>query len=108
MVFAYGSVPLKTYLPDGDIDLSVVGARTRSLIKEIASLLESEEKNSSAEFVVKDVQLIGAQVKLVKCLVQNLVVDISVNQIGGLCTLCFLEQVMLCLLIYIISLAVTN
>ncbi|KAF5759602.1 putative polynucleotide adenylyltransferase [Helianthus annuus] len=93
LVFAYGSVPLKTYLPDGDIDLSVVGARTRSLIKEIASLLESEEKNSSAEFVVKDVQLIGAQVKLVKCLVQNLVVDISVNQIGGLCTLCFLEQV---------------
>lgn len=33
------------------------------------------------------------QVKLVKCMVQNLVVDISVNQIGGLCTLCFLEQV---------------
>lgn len=53
---------MKTYLPDGDIDLSVVGARTRSLIKEVASLLESEEKNTSAEFVVKDVQLIGAQV----------------------------------------------
>jgi hypothetical protein len=29
----------------------------------------------------------------VKCLVQNIVVDISVNQIGGLCTLCFLEKV---------------
>lgn len=33
------------------------------------------------------------QVKLVKCLVQNIVVDVSFNQIGGLCTLCFLEQV---------------
>ena len=33
------------------------------------------------------------QVKLVKCLVQNIVVDISVNQIGGLSTLCFLEKV---------------
>lgn len=92
-VFAYGSVPLKTYLPDGDIDLSAIGASTDELVKEIASLLESEGKNSSAEFVVKDVQLIGAEVKLVKCMVQNLVVDISVNQIGGLCTLCFLEQV---------------
>ncbi|KAL8206030.1 hypothetical protein R6Q57_009581 [Mikania cordata] len=92
-VFAYGSVPLKTFLPDGDIDLSVVGACPHGLITEIASLLESEEKNSSSKFVVKDVQLIGAQVKLVKCMVQNLVVDISVNQIGGLCTLCFLEQV---------------
>jgi hypothetical protein len=30
---------------------------------------------------------------LVKCLVQNIVVDISFNQIGGLCTLCFLEKV---------------
>ncbi|KAL4572496.1 hypothetical protein LXL04_019275 [Taraxacum kok-saghyz] len=94
-VFAYGSVPLKTYLPDGDIDLSAVGATasTHDLINEIASLLEREGKNNSAEFLVKDVQLIGAEVKLVKCMVQNLVVDISVNQIGGLCTLCFLEQV---------------
>lgn len=33
------------------------------------------------------------QVKLVKCLVLNIVVDISFNQLGGLCTLCFLEQV---------------
>lgn len=33
------------------------------------------------------------QVKLVKCIVQDVVVDISFNQIGGLCTLCFLEQV---------------
>jgi hypothetical protein len=29
----------------------------------------------------------------VKCVVQNIIVDISVNQIGGLCTLCFLEKV---------------
>ncbi|ONM42261.1 PAP/OAS1 substrate-binding domain superfamily [Zea mays] len=35
----------------------------------------------------------GVQVKLVKCVVQNIIVDISVNQIGGLCTLCFLEKV---------------
>ncbi|XP_071722183.1 uncharacterized protein [Rutidosis leptorrhynchoides] len=93
-VFAYGSVPLKTYLPDGDIDLSVVGGRTQNLIKEIASLLKSEARNRSHVFVVKDVQVIGgAEVKIVKCMVQNLVVDISINQINGLCTLCFLEQV---------------
>lgn len=92
-VFAYGSVPLKTYLPDGDIDLSAVGINTHDLIKKIASLLKSEVKSNSSDFVVNDVQLIGAEVKLVKCMVENLVVDISVNQIGGLCTLCFLEQV---------------
>lgn len=35
----------------------------------------------------------GLQVKIIKCLVENIVVDISFNQLGGLCTLCFLEEV---------------
>ncbi|GAA0158230.1 hypothetical protein LIER_15313 [Lithospermum erythrorhizon] len=94
-VFPYGSVPLKTYLPDGDIDLTAFGGINDedTLPSNIASVLEREEQNETAEFVVKDVQLIRAEVKLVKCIVQNIVVDISINQIGGLCTLCFLEQV---------------
>ena len=33
------------------------------------------------------------QVKLLKCLVDNIVVDISFNQLGGLCTLVFLESI---------------
>lgn len=33
------------------------------------------------------------QVKIIKCLVENFVVDISFNQIGGLGTLCFIEEV---------------
>ena len=32
------------------------------------------------------------QVRLLKCLVDNIVVDISFNQLGGLCTLTFLEE----------------
>ena len=35
---------------------------------------------------------IHAQVKLLKCLVDNIVVDISFNQLGGLFTLNFLEE----------------
>ncbi|XVF65932.1 hypothetical protein PTKIN_Ptkin09bG0290700 [Pterospermum kingtungense] len=94
-VFPFGSVPLKTYLPDGDIDLTAFGGLNldEALANDVCSVLEREEHNRAAEFVVKDVQLIRAEVKLVKCLVQNIVVDISFNQLGGLCTLCFLEQV---------------
>ncbi|XP_024017897.1 uncharacterized protein LOC21404798 [Morus notabilis] len=94
-VFPFGSVPLKTYLPDGDIDLTAFGGLNieEALANDVCSVLEREEQNKAAEFVVKDVQLIRAEVKLVKCLVQNIVVDISFNQLGGLCTLCFLEQV---------------
>ncbi|XP_039001898.1 uncharacterized protein LOC120128248 [Hibiscus syriacus] len=94
-VFPFGSVPLKTYLPDGDIDLTAFGGLNfeEVLANDVCSVLEREEHNTAAEFVVKDVQLIRAEVKLVKCLVQNIVVDISFNQLGGLCTLCFLEKV---------------
>ncbi|XP_021833122.1 uncharacterized protein LOC110772938 [Prunus avium] len=94
-VFPFGSVPLKTYLPDGDIDLTAFGGINveEALANDVCSVLEREVQNGAAEFTVKDVQLIRAEVKLVKCLVQNIVVDISFNQLGGLCTLCFLEQV---------------
>ncbi|XVE84353.1 hypothetical protein DITRI_Ditri17bG0005700 [Diplodiscus trichospermus] len=94
-VFPFGSVPLKTYLPDGDIDLTAIGGLNieEALANDVCYVLEREDHNRAAEFVVKDVQLIRAEVKLVKCLVQNIVVDISFNQLGGLCTLCFLEQV---------------
>ncbi|KAK6927186.1 hypothetical protein RJ641_008905 [Dillenia turbinata] len=94
-VFPYGSVPLKTYLPDGDIDLTALSNPNveDSLASQVLNVLKGEEWNEAAAYEVKDVQFISAEVKLVKCLVQNVVVDISFNQLGGLCTLCFLEQV---------------
>ncbi|XP_072975133.1 uncharacterized protein, partial [Typha angustifolia] len=94
-VFPFGSVPLKTYLPDGDIDLTALGSSSSdsTLVSDVRCLLESEEDDEDAEFEIKDVQYINAEVRLIKCLIQNIVVDISFNQIGGLCTLCFLELV---------------
>lgn len=35
----------------------------------------------------------AAQVRLVKCMIDNIVVDISFNQLGGICTYGFLERV---------------
>ncbi|XP_019429149.1 PREDICTED: uncharacterized protein LOC109336780 isoform X2 [Lupinus angustifolius] len=95
-VFTFGSVPLKTYLPDGDIDLTAFSKNQNlkdTWAHQVRDMLESEEKNENAEFRVKEVQYIQAEVKLIKCLVDNIVVDISFNQLGGLCTLCFLEEV---------------
>jgi DNA polymerase sigma len=94
--YMFGSVPLKTYLPDGDIDLSIF--TTEGSIRDTWALrlqdkLEEEQRNSSALFRIGDVQVINAEVRLLKCLVDNIVVDISFNQIGGLCTLKFLEHI---------------
>uniref|UniRef100_A0A7N2KNM2 PAP/OAS1 substrate-binding domain superfamily n=1 Tax=Quercus lobata TaxID=97700 RepID=A0A7N2KNM2_QUELO len=94
-VFPYGSVPLKTYLPDGDIDLTTLSCPSveDTWVSDVHAVLREEEHNEAARFEVKDIHCIDAEVKLVKCIVQNIVVDISFNQLGGLCTLCFLEQV---------------
>ncbi|XP_015931802.1 uncharacterized protein LOC107458102 isoform X2 [Arachis duranensis] len=94
-VFPYGSVPLKTYLPDGDIDLTALSCQNieDGLVSDVHTVLRGEEINEAAEYEVKDVRFIDAEVKLIKCIVQNIVVDISFNQLGGLSTLCFLEKV---------------
>ena len=57
----FGSVPLKTYLPDGDIDLTVLSHESveDDLVQAVCNLLESRVDR---EYQVKDVQQIRAQV----------------------------------------------
>lgn len=61
-VFAFGSVPLKTYLPDGDIDLTALchPVMEDQFAKSIYSILEGAEQDT--EFRVIDVQYVRAQV----------------------------------------------
>ncbi|XP_022764860.1 uncharacterized protein LOC111310036 [Durio zibethinus] len=93
-VFPFGSVPLKTFLPDGDIDLTALISHQNleeNLARYICSILEDDQQDS--DFLVQDVQYIRAQVKIVKCTVNNIPVDISFNKMAGLSALCFLEKV---------------
>ncbi|KAI5069033.1 hypothetical protein GOP47_0015334 [Adiantum capillus-veneris] len=93
-VFSFGSVPLKTYLPNGDIDLTAIGSppqrdqKHHAWAEAVCEVLEREER-----IHVKEVKCIHAEVPVVKCLVENIIVDITFNQLGGLSTLCFLEEV---------------
>lgn len=61
---AFGSVPLKTFLPDGDVDLTALSdsAVGDTLINNVRRILESEESNIDAELEVKDVKFIEAEV----------------------------------------------
>ena len=56
---------MRTYLPDGDIDLAAFGPTysDESLANEVRAILESEELRKDAEFEVKDVQYIHAEVR---------------------------------------------
>jgi DNA polymerase sigma len=134
LVFPYGSVPLKTYLPDGDIDLEVFLplSSTASYLTHLPAMLEKESasplpmsmalssnSNSSPGLLnqtamiqsdrdqpqqqqqqqqqeilkVRGVTTIVGDVKIIKCVVNNVTVDISFNNIGGIRTLAFLEAV---------------
>jgi DNA polymerase sigma len=64
-VFTFGSVPLKTYLPDGDIDVTAFSPSNElkdTWANLVRDALEHEEKNENAEFSVKEVQYIQAEV----------------------------------------------
>lgn len=63
-VFPYGSVPLKTYLPDGDIDLAAFSHTNANdaLVSDVHAVLRGEEHNEAARYKVKDVHCIDAEV----------------------------------------------
>jgi hypothetical protein len=66
-VFPYGSVPLKTYLPDGDIDLTVFAGSAPLedvFVTHVHTVLKGEENNEAAQYHVKDVHRIDAEVFL--------------------------------------------
>lgn len=63
-VFPYGSVPLKTYLPDGDIDLTALSPPKSddSLCRDVLAVMHAEQLKANAEFEVRDTQFIDAEV----------------------------------------------
>lgn len=63
----FGSVPLRTYLPDGDIDVSIFceGKGLQDCWGErLQAALEKEAENPKAIFLIANVQLINAEVSL--------------------------------------------
>ncbi|KAI3699086.1 hypothetical protein L2E82_43112 [Cichorium intybus] len=61
-------------------------------MKQVRDMLDNEENNQNAGFHVKEVQYIQAEEKIIKCVVDNIAVNIAFNKFGGLCNLCFLEE----------------
>jgi hypothetical protein len=65
----FGSVPLKTYLPDGDIDLSIFcGPDAAAALKDtwaikLQGVLQAEQADEAAPYAVRDVTVINAEVR---------------------------------------------
>ena len=63
----FGSVPLKTYLPDGDIDLTALSHQRNlkdSWANDVKYILELEGRNPNSLLRVREVQYIQAEVRV--------------------------------------------
>lgn len=103
IIAPFGSGPLKTYLPESDIDITILftshflrderlGKECRISSKELIQLKEELEKHSE-EHVIEEVTFVNAAVKLIKLYCDGIPIDISFNQVGGICTFNYLESV---------------
>lgn len=55
--------------------------------------LQREAKRSNNHGIqIRDISFVDAGVKLIKCFMDDVPIDISANQVGGLATMCFLEE----------------
>ncbi|PFH37058.1 hypothetical protein BESB_035160 [Besnoitia besnoiti] len=101
-VYRYGSFPLRTFLPDGDLDIGIITFNRHTGVLEgeeesdalLAALLEAfqqERVKNNKKFPVREASLVDAEVRILKCIVAGIAVDVSVNKVGGCCSLVFLE-----------------
>ena len=96
-ILPYGSFPMKSYLKNADIDITIFlqSKQEQNIITEIPVELisnmiilikdEFERYNKESAFVLfSEIKLIMADVRLLKCKIKNISLDISVNNFSGI------------------------
>ena len=105
-IFPYGSFPLKTYLNNADIDLTIffeskieqkvfVELPINLINQSIMTIKEEFErynKESSTE-LFSDIKIINADIRLLKCKIDSISLDISINNFSGLYKIVFIDYI---------------
>ena len=105
-VIPYGSFPVKTYLNCGDIDIticfclktnkSIFVTLPQNVIEDILKKIKNEFDNinrKSESEKITDIQIIMADIKLLKCKRDNINIDISINNFAGLYKIIFINLI---------------
>ena len=91
---AYGSYPIKTYLNNADIDILIelpldIINKAIIIIKE-----EFERYNKESAFeLFNDIRIIMADIRLLKCKIGSISLDISINNFSGLFKIVFINYI---------------
>lgn len=105
-IFPYGSFPLKTYLKESDIDITIFFENKANnqilinisdeIINNIIFLINksfNEYNNQIKQNIFTDINIINADIKLIKCQIQSIPLDISINNIFGLFKMIFMNHI---------------
>eukprot|EP00603_Paraphysomonas_imperforata_P008009 CAMPEP_0114422426 /NCGR_PEP_ID=MMETSP0103-20121206/5603_1 /TAXON_ID=37642 ORGANISM="Paraphysomonas imperforata, Strain PA2" /NCGR_SAMPLE_ID=MMETSP0103 /ASSEMBLY_ACC=CAM_ASM_000201 /LENGTH=1340 /DNA_ID=CAMNT_0001591009 /DNA_START=89 /DNA_END=4111 /DNA_ORIENTATION=+ len=100
-----GSFPLQVYLPESDLDVTMLTENDDDLnsVMQIFSCLcqaikDNEKQNDlpfavdNAEFKIQSIEFINARIKVVKCVINRMSLDITANQRNSLASATFLEE----------------
>ena len=103
-VLPYGSFPIKMYLKDADIDITIffeskVDKKVKidipiQVIDKAIILIkdELEKKNRESRFeLITDIKVIMAGIRLLKCKIGSINIDISINNFAGLNKILFID-----------------
>ena len=105
-VIPYGSFPVKTYLKDADIDITIFfyskidkilllnidNERIDFTISVIKEGFEKINKESDIE-IINDIKIIMADIRLLKCKIGNINIDISINNYAGIYKIIFINYI---------------
>ena len=104
-VLPYGSFPTKTYLKDADIDITIFfeSKMNKEILIDLpiqfidnALLLikggfENYNKEVSGFELISDIKIINAGIRLLKCKIGSISIDISINNFSGLYKILFID-----------------
>lgn len=97
-----GSFPLRTYLPDSDIDIAVLVTDSQNThldaqvtLRKILDALycaAMQSEPQDASHTLRNISFVNAKTPVVRCTVGNIDLDVTVNQLGSLGAITFLEE----------------
>ena len=105
-IFPYGSFPMKTYLKNADIDLTIffeskfeqkilIELPIEIINKAIIIIKEEFERyNKETSFdLFSDIKIIKADIRLLKCKIGSISLDISINNFSGLYKILLIDYI---------------
>ena len=105
-IFPYGSFPMKTYLKNADIDLTIffeskfeqkilIDLPIEIINKAIIIIKEEFERyNKETSFdLFSDIKIIKADIRLLKCKIGSISLDISINNFSGLYKILLIDYI---------------